>query len=235
MSLQVDAVLFDLDETLIDSLRGQRAAHVEVAKRLMLILESQNVQMTFEDLLRYVSDFDDEMDVRLIRDRNKWWPTLFRMLGGKDLSKKEARELTRAYWIAYARNSPPYEDAIPTLEYLRSKRYKIGLVTDTDGTPGMKRRRISLTGLEKYLDTVVVGGEDLKERKPNPEPFLLAAQRLGVPAERCVMVGDKAFVDARGAIAAGMKAILIHRREWDVPSVKPHYIIYCLSELRSLL
>ncbi|KPV63575.1 MAG: putative HAD-hydrolase [Candidatus Bathyarchaeota archaeon BA1] len=234
MFLQVDAVLFDLDETLIDSFKGQQAAHIEVSKMLISSLKLRGIQVNFQDLLRQVSDFDDEMEVKLIRERDNWWPTLFRMLGGRRLSKKTAQRLTKAYWTAYANNSPPYEDAIPTLEYLRSKGYKIGLVTDTDGTPGMKRWRVALTGLEKYVDAVVVGGEDIMERKPSPELFLLAARRLGAPAERCLMVGDKAFVDIKGAIAAGMKAILIHRREWDIP-LKPHHTIHRLAELRSLL
>ena len=57
-------------------------------------------------------------------------------------------------------------------------------------------------GLQDYVE-VVVGGEDVTHHKPHPEGLLKAADRLGLPVERCVYVGDSE-VDASAAKSAGV-------------------------------
>ena len=63
-----------------------------------------------------------------------------------------------------------------------------------------------LAPLEKYFK-VDVSYEDTINHKPDPEPLLLAAQKLGVLPEDCVYVGDVEN-DVVAAKAAGMKSIL---------------------------
>lgn len=70
--------------------------------------------------------------------------------------------------------------------------------------------------VELVLDTLglrdsfqaVVTGADVRKGKPNPEVFLLAADRLGVPPERCVVVED-AVVGVQAAKAANMRCIAV--------------------------
>jgi phosphoglycolate phosphatase len=49
----------------------------------------------------------------------------------------------------------------------------------------------------------IVSGDTIAERKPHPAPLQLAAQRIGIPAEHCLYLGD-ALRDVQAAIAAGM-------------------------------
>lgn len=60
-------------------------------------------------------------------------------------------------------------------------------------------------GWRPVFDVVVVSGE-VGMRKPEPRIYRLTADRLGVPAERCVFVDDLA-VNVRGAVAAGMTGV----------------------------
>jgi pyrophosphatase PpaX len=62
-----------------------------------------------------------------------------------------------------------------------------------------------LPGLKRYFD-VVVGSDDTDRHKPDPEPILLALERLGVEPEAAAYVGDSPF-DIRAAKAAGVAAI----------------------------
>ena len=55
---------------------------------------------------------------------------------------------------------------------------------------------------------VVVSGEDVREGKPDPEVFLTAADRLGMPAERCIVVED-AVAGVEAARRAGMKCLAV--------------------------
>ena len=60
----------------------------------------------------------------------------------------------------------------------------------------------------EHLFETVVGGDETSAHKPNPEPLLLAAERLNVDPTTCAYVGDSPF-DIRAAKAAEMYAIAV--------------------------
>ena len=79
----------------------------------------------------------------------------------------------------------------------------------------------------------VVNGRDVRRGKPDPEVFLLAAARLGVPPARCVVVED-APVGVAAAHAGGMKAVALlstGRRREDFDGIRPERIVTSLREL----
>jgi beta-phosphoglucomutase len=66
---------------------------------------------------------------------------------------------------------------------------------------------LQLTRTERYFDAVV-SAEDTQRGKPDPQVFQVAAERLGVPPERCVVVED-AVAGVQAAKAGGMKCIAV--------------------------
>ena len=60
-------------------------------------------------------------------------------------------------------------------------------------------------GLISYFDAII-DGNDVSKAKPDPEVFILAAQKLGIPNENCVVFED-AEAGIQAAKSAGMKAI----------------------------
>ncbi len=230
----IRAVLFDFDDTLANSERGKRAAHKEVGKRLKTLLRRKDLDLPVSKLVHYTSRLDDEMDRagRLVRDR--WWADLFTRLTGSEIERKQAAMLTKVYWRAWTAKAQPYADAAPTLARLKRMGYKLGIVTDTDGVPGLKRRRIRLSRLDKYFDVIVVAGEDCPQQKPRKEPFLMAASMLHVPPRNCLVVGDSAIKDVRGALAADMEPVLV-KRKGRVDSSNGTYVARRLSDLLGLL
>lgn len=98
----------------------------------------------------------------------------------------------------------PYEfqtlpGAVETVQALAARGLALAVVTNWDyGAREQLRRH----GLEPHLQEVVVSAE-IGARKPDPEPFRVALQSLGVPPERAVHVGDHES-DERGAAAAGL-------------------------------
>lgn len=235
MLLGIKAVLFDLDETLIDDFPGLERCHRAVAKRLQSYLQRRAVGVNEEELFQLITKLDDKMNFERKYIRNDWWPMLVEKMGLKiELPPALLEELTRIYWKTFAENSRPYPDAEPTLEYLRSKGYRLGMVTDTDGTKGIKEMRLKQLNFINKFDVIIISGEDTPKTKPDPGPFLLAAERLGVRPEECVFVGDKPFTDIVGGKAAGMKTILVKRRDWGVPE-RADFTVSSLAELRKLL
>jgi pyrophosphatase PpaX len=66
-------------------------------------------------------------------------------------------------------------------------------------------RGLGCFNLQGYFD-FLIGSDDTLRHKPEPEPLLLAAARLGVPIERCVYLGDSPY-DMRAACSAGAIAV----------------------------
>lgn len=182
----VEAILFDLDGTLIEV---DDAAIQTLATRLgplawlfprrnpvrtlrRLMLASEGIVNTFLVLLERIG-FDYSRFLPIDRLRR------LRGLGTKENSKI----------------LPGVSEMLESL----SKRYQLGLVTN-------RARREPFAFLEQYqlekLFGVITTREDTRRFKPHPAPLLHAAQTLGVPIERCVLVGDTAF-DVRAARAAG--------------------------------
>src|SRR4029077_19661548 len=63
----------------------------------------------------------------------------------------------------------------------------------------------------------MVSAEDVRHGKPEPEVYLLAAARIGVPPERCVVVED-AVAGIEGARRAGMKSVGVNRNGAHLPA-----------------
>lgn len=231
-NMPIKAVLFDLDETLIDAEKGLRAAHADVAKIIHSLCLKR---IAIRSILKAIAEFDDEKNRSTEYDRDGWWQELADRLGcHTTLSTASIRTLTRTYWGSYAKAAERYDDVDEVLRYLRANGYRLGIVTDTDGALGLKRSRIAGLGFRAYFDVMVIAGEDTRMTKPDPEPYLLAASRLGVPPSECAFVGDKPFTDIKGANAAGMHSILVIRRDWG-PGVFADLTIKRLAELKGIL
>jgi pyrophosphatase PpaX len=124
------------------------------------------------------------------------------------LAPDRVEELVRVY---RAHNEPLHEELAwcpgidDVLVGLKDEGRRLGIVT-------AKRRAtvelaFNVLPLEHLFDTVV-GGDETARHKPDPEPLLLAAERLNVDPRQCAYVGDSPF-DIRAAKAAGMDAIAV--------------------------
>jgi len=223
--MKIEAVFFDFDDTLIKASYAFKNA-------LFVILNKIE-----RDHKLKIDDEFKEMSLEIVRtfdkyrfySRNLWWKIIGILLE-INITNRRINEYTNFYWDKVIELSKLYDDAIPTLETLKNRGYKIGIISDTDGTPGIKRKRIHAISIEKYLDIIVIAGEDTKLTKPAPEPFIAAAEKLSLKPAQCVMVGDKPFTDIAGAKAAGMRAIYLKRFEWKLDA-QPDAIIKNLSEV----
>ncbi|MBS3815687.1 MAG: HAD-IIIA family hydrolase [Hadesarchaea archaeon] len=231
----VKAILFDLDETLIDAAAGLKDAHRNaVIKKLREYFPSEFSDYSDDFLREKIMDFDDRMNLKTQYDRDKWWPKILQELDvNRELNSNQIKELTKTYWDTYIESAEPYDDVQSTLEYLKNKGYSLGVVTDTDNSGRPKEPRVTKLEFSNLLDTIVVGGEDTEKTKPSPQSFELAAERLKVKPFECLAVGDKPFADIKGAKSAGMKAIWVKRREWDSEE-EPDMTINSIKELKEL-
>jgi len=204
------AVLFDLDGVLVDSY----AAHMRSWRRLAA-----------EEALPFSE------------------PELARSFG------RTSRESIATYWPGRAseaerldaRKEALFRDDVRTTfpamdggrELVRALRAAgFGLALASSAPPDNVELALERLALADCFGAVVTGG-DVERGKPDPQVFLLAAERLGTPPERCVVVED-APVGVTAAHDGGMKAVALlstGRRREDFEAVRPELLIGSLREL----
>jgi len=100
----------------------------------------------------------------------------------------------------------------------------------TSNASGLTRNWLRVAGLEDMVN-VIVGGNDVCRGKPDPEPYLLALERMGCDAAASLAVEDSE-AGARSAVAAGIPTLLLADSESNVPSV---VVVDCLDSVAGIM
>ncbi|MHC1728142.1 MAG: HAD family hydrolase [Syntrophobacteraceae bacterium] len=132
------------------------------------------------------------------------------------------RKSERRYWDIVEGNTRLFPEALDTLDKL-SRKYRLGLITNTQGQGNMAGHRLGrFPELERLFEKIVIAGEAGIPPKPDPAPFWLCLDALGLLPGEAVFVGDDLRIDIRGADSAGLYPIWIKhylvKRSW--PNVK---------------
>ncbi len=226
----VKGVFFDFDNTLVDSASILVEVHRKTAESIAGYLNGLGHRVSLEEIADLIKSVETIMEERLIFDRDLYWKHVLERLGISIIPEEVIIRWTENYWSYYSR-ARIFDDAIPTLSKL-SGRYRLGMITNTDGRPGLKRRRLQGYGLDHFFQVIMIAGDDIPEVKPSPKPFKAAAEALGVGPEESVMVGDHPRNDIEGAKRAGMRAVQITRNRGSVHAgVEPDFVIENLSQL----
>ncbi len=206
---ETEAVLFDLDDTLIDFQYSRRQGLRAVQTLLPLLAQVplEELELVHDDLLQatYLRTLDGSLTYGAAR--------LERMRGicrRYQLQPDETAIVDAA--TAYAREQESNARLIPgvreLLDILRST-VKIGVITN--GSTAAQRFKMERCGIRPGDFDVVAISEEVKAAKPDPAIFGLALVGLGVTADRVTMVGDSWEKDVLGALGSGMAAVWFNR------------------------
>ncbi len=150
-------------------------------------------------------------------------------------------EFDKAYPVfldLYAENTSKRSTLYPGvregLDYLKEQDYSLGCVTN-------KAEQFTLPllrdlGIEDYFG-IVVAGDTLPVKKPDPTPLLYAAEFFGTGPEHSLMIGDS-MSDVKAARAAGFRIICMsygYNHGEDIRSYGPDQVIDSMVELRDIL
>jgi beta-phosphoglucomutase len=189
-----DAIFFDFDGVLIDS----EPVHWACWREVLLPL---GVSLEWEFYRDSCIGIDDREMLKMMAGERDW-----RELWAQYPAKKE---LFRERMMT----NPPFPETLAaTLERLRTDSYRMAVVSSSscqEIEPIMEH-----AGLRGYFETVV-GGGDVQRHKPDPEPYLLAASRLGTKS--AVVLEDSEAGMASGR-AAGFEVLQV-RHPSDVAHV----------------
>lgn len=214
----VDAVLFDLDDTLCAYRRSS-------AELLAISFERIGVDPLFT-VEEYHASYDEHLgvaeDVAAFRER-----CFVDAAEANGRAPGRAREVARAY--ADERDQSAVDLVAGAREVVDALAgdHHLGLVTN--GPPEMQREKLAATGLADAFDVTVFAGFDCAA-KPDPEPFHTALDGLGVDGARAVHVGNSLTTDVPGAKRAGVRAAWL-RQDGVEPDPAPDYVLDGLVDL----
>ena len=212
----IDAVLFDLDDTLHDDTRAYQAAARDVAEEIAAEFRV-DAQTIFDTYVDRASQYWRELSVEYLRmpiadSRLELWAAALASAGVNDETV-----VTRAalrYGERRRAHYSPFPGALDLLAELRHRGLKLGLITN--GFAETHYEKLELLGLERSFDAVLCADE-VGMLKPDPRIFLHACELLGTPPSRAAMVGDRYFRDISGAHEAGLFTVYVRMREEKIP------------------
>jgi len=216
---QIEAVLFDLDRTIV----RLSLSTTEVLARTFAHLDIEQ-PFSAEEYAAVRNQYESTtFSKRQLRE--ECFGTLLEAEGyPPSVGQKAAATYSRLRETAGIDYRPEARSVIDQL----SEHYLLGLVTN--GPEDEQRAKIEAIGLEEYLDVAVFAGNDIPA-KPHCRPFLEALSGLNSSPQKAAFVGDSVAEDVTGAAAVGMTTIWLSNGDHPSPDAKPDFHIQSFEEL----
>ena len=217
----IKAVIFDLDNTLVDFMKMKRRAIEEAIPAMV----DAGLEITPEIAGKMIDEIYKEQGIE--------YQQVFDEFLNRVLNKVDYKILSAGI-VAYRRAREaaliPYPHVYSTLNKLLKMGIKMGIVSDAPTKEAWLR--LAYLNFHHIVDAVVTF-EDTGKRKPSPEPFQLILDKLNVNSNEALMVGDWAERDIIGAAKLGMKTAFA--RYGDTFDTKTHNADFELSDIAELI
>lgn len=178
----LEAVLFDMDGLMVDTETLATQALIHCAKE-------QGYDMSVEETLQVLGFTEKNI--------YEFWTKYFEntQVDGKKLTDAHYKYIENILFTT-GPNKKPYIEEL--LIYLKENNYKVAVASSS--SLHHIENNMEKTGLRKYIDKIA-SGQEAKHGKPAPDVFLLAAERLGVKPENCLVLED-----SKAGVKAGKSA-----------------------------
>ena len=208
--MTVDGVLFDVDDTLVDTRGAFAKALTAVAVEYLPHVPADR----YGEILahwrsdpggyyrRYTRGETDHLTQRRLRA-----DLLHRTFGGEPVTDASFPAWDALFWGTFERSWRAFDDAREALDGLRAAGVAVGVVTNA--AVELQERKLRAAGLDGLA--VLVGVDTLGFGKPDPGVFLEGARLLGTYPAATAYVGDEPHVDAMAAHDAGLVGVWLDR------------------------
>lgn len=193
--MAIKAILFDVDNTLIDFMKMKRAC----CKAAIDAMISAGLKMSEKNALKLLYDLYEIHGIESQRIFQKFT---------KKIYGKENYLLISHGVIAYRKMREsylvPYPKVIPTLLELKKQDYSLAIVSDA---PIMEAwMRLASLKLVDFFD-VIITKADTRKQKNVPAPFKLALRKLNIKPGEAIMIGDRISRDVNTAKKLGIHTV----------------------------
>lgn len=213
----IKAVIFDLDNTLLDFIRMKERAVAAAVEAMIKAGLDVDLEESYKKIMHlYESHGWENQEV---------FNDFLIELSGKVNYKYLAAAIV-AYRRAREASLMPYPNVSKTLTELARNGVKIAVISDAPAREAWLR--IYYLNLHHHFDLVLTF-DDIGVRKPDPKGFKMVLERLQIKAEEAIMVGDWPERDMVGASQLGMKTVFARYgdtfdtvdsgADWDVDNI----------------
>jgi HAD superfamily hydrolase (TIGR01549 family) len=210
---RITAVLFDLGDTILNFgrvnttrafLQGARATHAYLREHGQRVAAFpwyfvvNLVRLRLRYLIANVThrDFNSLEVLQTVGARK-----------GVKLSPQQWEQFAWLWYEPLSRCAQVEEDIKQTLDRLRSLGLKLGIVSNTFVSRFSLEKHLEMLGILDFF-TMQLYSHEVDVRKPSREIFRIAAERIGEPVTKILVVGDRIDNDIRPALENGMIAVL---------------------------
>lgn len=221
----IKAVLFDLDETLVDR-QSSAVEFLKVQYRELVVRQFGDAVSEEQYAARYFTLEEEEGLVK----KSDLYPALVASFG---LPAEASAPLMDHFRLRYPEMARPMQGALEALQALRKLGLPCAIITNGEGI--VQRKKIEVTGIADLIEFALISGE-LGIRKPDRQIFEMAADRLSLLSAECVFIGDNATADVMGALNAGMSAVYFGDiKIWPAELPKPPRACNSLGDIVALI
>lgn len=183
----IKALIFDMNGVISDDEKLHEIAYKE-------LLAENNIELKHEDYKRKYQGSPNDQNFQDIIDEY-----------GLDLDAKEMTAAKTEKYLKLAEKELESVDGVGHAVKVFSEKYELALVSSSP------REEVEMVlekfALKKYFK-VIITADDITKGKPDPEPYLLASEKLGIAPENCVVFEDS-LNGIASAKAAGMRVVAL--------------------------
>ena len=209
----LEAVIFDLDGSMVDSMWMWRSIDIEYLGRFGIELP-ENLQACIEG--------------KSFSETAAYFKERFQLPDDLDTIKAD---WNRMAWDKYAYEVPVKDGVTELLQYCMDHRIKVGIATSN--SRALVENVVKARHMDKYFDCIMTGC-DVEKGKPAPDIYLAVARELGVSPENCLVFED-IIPGIQAGKAAGMRVCAVYDKysehQDDEKRTLADYYTYHFKEL----
>jgi len=221
-STELQAVLFDFDGTLVDSLKALNTAFNEGVSSLGLN------PISIEKLASMLSAGLDVRQMLL-----KTYPSKFR---GQENLMSECTDAIRNSYRIQEKRIQLIPGTVEIIRWLSEKGIRIAIVTGMMIPTEEMKKKLQLYGVDVFIEKIITG-KDVPRRKPAPDLIIEALKRLDLSPQNTLVVGDS-IVDVKAGKAAGTWTAAVlsgGEKKTKLKKERPDFLIESVKDLSNIL
>lgn len=235
----IRAIFFDFGSTLIYTNDPWPPIYLQADRAMVASLRRSGIPL---DESTFITDFQSFLDIYyadrgagiIEKTTSAALQELLASKGYRAVPEAVIRSALDALYAVTQQNWYLEDDAISTLETLRARGIRLGMISNTSDDKNVQQL-LDRWSLRPYFESIITSAA-CGIRKPDERIFHLALKHFGFPPEQTAMVGDAPEADILGANRLGMYAIWLTRRAVTAnpAPARPDSIVTTLEEIPTL-